>query len=263
MSRLTGKNVVITGASSGLGEHIAYETAKRGGNVILLARSSTKLEKMVSDIKGKFSVKASFYTFDICDDQNVNEVFKEIYKKWETIDILVNNAGFGIFENVIDADLQEMQKMFEVNVFGLMNCCKRVLPAMLERNAGHIINIGSQAGKISTPKSSAYCATKHAVIGFSNSLRLEVVDTSINVTVVNPGPMKTNFLNIADPSGNYVKNAGKFMLSAERVSKKVVDVMEKPKREVNIPLWMSIGSKFYALFPSVFERLAKRSFQMK
>jgi uncharacterized protein len=263
MSKIKQKNVVITGASSGLGEELALQVAEQGANVILLARSTAKLEKLSARIATEFTVSSGFYTVDVCDEAAVKKTFSDIIKHWGTIDILVNNAGFGIFENVIDAEFDEMKKMFEVNVFGTMLCTKVVLPQMLKQQSGHIINIGSQAGKIATPKSSAYCATKHALLGFSNSLRLELSRTPLHVTVINPGPMKTNFLTIADPSGNYVKNAGKYMLSAERVAKKIVSVMQKPKREVNLPLWMNAASKLYAIFPQVFERLAKRSFEMK
>jgi uncharacterized protein len=263
MSNLAGKHIVITGASSGLGKELAHEVAKRGANVSLLARSTEKIKALSETIASSYGVKSTFYTLDVCDEAAVKEVFSNIYNDWTTIDCLINNAGFGLFELVVEAELADMKKMFEVNVFGAIACTKAVLPAMLKENQGHIVNIGSQAGKISTPKSSVYCATKHALLGFSNSLRLELNKTNVAVTVVNPGPMKTDFLNIADPSGNYVKNAGKYMLSARDVAQKTVVAIEKRKREVNMPLWMNAASKLYAIFPQVFERLARRSFEMK
>lgn len=125
------------------------------------------------------------------------------------------------------------------------------------------MNIASQAGKIATPKSSIYSATKHAVLGYTNSLRMELSDQRIFVTAVNPGPIETNFFTIADEKGTYVKNVKKFMLKPEYVAKKVVDAMLTPTREINLPRWMNTGSVVYALFPRLFERLGKRMFNKK
>ncbi|OZM58676.1 oxidoreductase [Lottiidibacillus patelloidae] len=263
MSRLAGKHFVITGASSGLGKELAHEVAKCGGHVSLLARSSEKIKELSEKISSTYGVKSAYYELDVSDEKAVRSVFSTIYSEWQTIDCLINNAGFGLFERAIDANFAETKEMFEVNVLGVISCTQAVLPRMLKENSGQIVNIGSQAGKIATPKSSAYCATKYALIGYSNSLRLELNKTNVAVTVINPGPMKTDFLTIADPSGNYVKNAGKYMLSARDVAKKTVIAIEKRKRELNLPLWMNIASKVYALFPSLFERLARRSFELK
>lgn len=146
--------------------------------------------------------------------------------------------------------------MFEVNVIGLMACTKEVLPSMIERNEGHIINIASQSGKLATPKSSGYSATKHAVLGFTNSLRMELSKTNIYVSSVNPGPIETNFFHVADRSGNYVKNVKKFMLKPDDVAEKIVQLMIKPKRELNVPRWMNVGSVLYQLFPSIADKVA-------
>jgi uncharacterized protein len=153
--------------------------------------------------------------------------------------------------------------MFEVNVVGLIACTSMVLPTMRERRFGHIINIASQAGKIATPKSSIYSATKHAVLGYSNSLRMELADHQVFVTTVNPGPIATNFFNIADEKGTYVKNVQKFMLQPEFVAGKVVDAMLTKTREINLPRWMNLGSIVYTLFPRAFERIGRKAFNKK
>ena len=110
------------------------------------------------------------------------------------IDILVNNAGFGIFKTFEDASMDEVKDMFQVNVFGLVACTKAVLPYMVNKNEGHIINIASLAGKIATRNQVRMQTTKHAVLGFTNSLRMELANTDIYVTAINPGPIDTNFL---------------------------------------------------------------------
>lgn len=156
-----------------------------------------------------------------------------------------------------------MKGMFNVNVIGLMVCTRMVLPKMREQRSGHIINIASQAGKIATPKSSVYAATKHAVLGYTNSLRMELADYNVYVTAVNPGPIATNFFQIADEKGTYVKNVKRIMLQPEYVAKKVVDKIFTPAREINLPRWMNAGSIIYTLFPRLFERLGKKAFNQK
>ncbi len=259
MGRLNGKIVVITGASSGIGERIAYLAAEQGATPILLARSYKALEEIASIIKQRYNVLCAYYELDVSNTEAVATVFNQILLDYKKVDVLVNNAGFGIFENVIDTDLSKIESMFDVNVLGLVACTKMVLPQMIERNTGHIINIASQAGKISTPKSSVYSATKHAVLGFTNGLRLELANSNVFVTAVNPGPIKTRFFDIADETGNYVKNVEKFMLDPDFVASKVVNTMLVPKRELNLPGWMNMGSIFYQLFPTMFERIGKKA----
>ncbi|WP_409297933.1 SDR family NAD(P)-dependent oxidoreductase [Peribacillus sp. SCS-26] len=257
-AELRGKNIVITGASGGIGREIALKSAERGANVILMARSLDKLEALSGEIKARYGVGTYVYQLDVADTSSVEKVFPQILAGTGGIDILVNNAGFGVFKDAHAVDLEEARAMFEVNVLGLAACTKMVLPHMKARKSGHIINIASQAGKIASPKSSIYSATKHAVLGYTNSLRMELADDHIHVTSVNPGPIATNFFNIADESGTYVKNVQRFMLQPEFVAGKVVDAMLTNKREINLPGWMNLGSVFFSLFPRTFERVGRK-----
>ncbi len=258
-SKLVGKNVVITGASSGIGERISYMVAEQGATPILLARSYDRLVEIAKSVKEKTGVDCLYYKVDVREMDSLQLVFDEILTKVKTVDVLVNNAGFGKFDHVVDASLSEMKSMFEVNVFGLIACTKMVLPSMITKKSGHIINIASQAGKFATPKSSVYSATKHAVLGFTNSLRLELADKNIHVTAVNPGPIRTRFFDIADESGSYVKNVERFMLEPDDVARKIVDAMFTSKREINLPGWMGIGSKLYTLFPTFVEKVGGKA----
>ncbi|QIZ09804.1 SDR family oxidoreductase [Priestia megaterium] len=260
---LKGKNIVITGASGGIGAEIAKLCAASGANLVLLARSIGKLEQLQTELQQKYQVKVDVFKLDVSDTAQVQEVFQRIFDKIGEIDILVNNAGFGIFREAHLATLDEIKRMFDVNVVGLMACTSMVLPKMRERRFGHIINIASQAGKIATPKSSVYSASKHAVLGYTNSLRMELSDYNVQVTSVNPGPIATNFFNIADEKGTYVKNVQRFMLKPEYVAQKVVDSMLTKTREINLPRWMNMGSVVYVLFPRLFERIGKRAFNQK
>lgn len=261
--QLKGKNIVITGASGGIGAEIAKLCAASGANLVLLARSIGKLEQLQTELQQKHQVKVDFFQLDVSDTAQVQEVFQQIFDTIGEIDILVNNAGFGIFREAHLATMDEIKGMFDVNVVGLMACTSMVLPKMRERHFGHIINIASQAGKIATPKSSVYSASKHAVLGYTNSLRMELADYNIQVTAVNPGPIATNFFNIADEKGTYVKNVQRFMLKPEYVAQKVVDSMLTKTREINLPRWMNMGSVVYVLFPRLFERIGKRMLNRK
>ncbi|SFA53842.1 SDR family oxidoreductase [Anoxybacillus pushchinoensis] len=260
--KLKGKYVVITGASSGIGEQIAYEAAKRGGIPVLLARSKEKLAQIAQQIEQTYSISCLYEQLDVSNVKEVDDVFDRLLTSID-VHILVNNAGFGVFRYVEQIDLSEAKQMFDVNVLGLIACTKKVYAHMMEKRSGHIINIASQAGKIATPKSSVYAATKHAVLGFTNSLRMEASMYGIYVTAVNPGPIETNFFTVADTSGEYVKNVKRWMLRPEFVAKRVVDVMLTPTREVNLPFWMHMGSRIYQLFPSLIEKIGKQAFLKK
>lgn len=260
---LKHKNIIITGASGGIGAEMAKLCAERGANLLLLARNVEKLEQLKENLEAQYNARVSVHRLDVSDSSAVGKVFASAAAELGHIDILVNNAGFGVFRYAHETSVEEMKSMFDVNVIGLMACTHAVLPSMRKQGSGHIINIASQAGKIATPKSSVYAATKHAVLGYTNSLRMELADAGIYVTAVNPGPIATDFFTIADESGTYVKNVQKFMLKPKTVAEKVVDVMGKPVREINLPGWMNAGSIVYALFPRLFERLGKRAFNKK
>lgn len=263
MESLKGKNIVITGASGGIGAEVAKLCAAHGANLILLARNMDKLQKVQHDLERHYHAKVDIFQLDVSDTDKIKEIFTQIFEKIQHVDILVNNAGFGIFRAAHETTIEEIKGMFSVNVVGLMACTSMVLPAMRKRRSGHIINIASQAGKIATPKSSVYSATKHAVLGYTNALRMELVDDNVYVTAVNPGPIATNFFTIADEKGTYVQNVQRFILQPEYVAKKIVNAMHTRPREVNMPRWMNMGSVIHTLFPSLFERIGKRAFNQK
>jgi short-subunit dehydrogenase len=263
MESLKGKNIVITGASGGIGAEVAKLCAAQGANLVLLARNIEKLQQLQHDLEEQHHVTIVVFKLDVSDTEKVKQIFTEIFEAMKYVDILVNNAGFGVFRAAHEATIEEIKGMFNVNVVGLMACTSMVLPSMREKRSGHIINIASQAGKIATPKSSVYSATKHAVLGYSNALRMELADDNVYVTTVNPGPIATNFFAIADEKGTYVKNVQRFMLQPEYVAKKIVNAMLDRPREVNLPRWMNMGSIIYTLFPALFERLGKRAFNQK
>ncbi len=263
MNTLQGKHIVITGASGGLGEKLAYEAARRGANMTLLARNASKLQSVKEAIETHFSVSVSIHALDVSNYDDVSAVFEKIFNQSTQVDVLINNAGYGIFDEAHVASFDDIKGMFDVNVLGLISCTQQVLQHMMDRRSGHIVNIASQAGKLATPKSSAYSASKHAVLGYTNSLRMEAARYGVFVTAVNPGPIATNFFSIADQSGTYMKNVEKLMLDPNKVATKVIDQLFTKRREINLPGWMNLGSILYQLAPKVVERLGRNAFFKK
>ncbi|WP_206184282.1 SDR family oxidoreductase [Sporolactobacillus sp. THM19-2] len=261
-SMMKEKIVVITGASSGVGKETAFRCSAAGAKTILISRNEEKLMKVCKKIslqKGQ----ADYYTLDVGHPEEVKVIFNRIMDKYGRVDILINCAGFGRFEPFVSSTIKDAERMFSVNVIGTMSCTHAVLPQMLARRSGHIVNVASIAGKLATAKSSVYSATKHAIIGFSNALRLETADYGVNVSVINPGPIRTHFFQRADPEGSYSTKIDRFMLDAEFVAEKIIQAIEERKREINIPWYMGLGAKFYQWFPRISERLGGRWMKMK
>lgn len=256
---LQGKIAVITGASGGIGLMTARLLAERGAVPVLMARNERKLKEAAAAVKGRHGTQV----LDVTSSGQVETSMQEVRERYGRIDILINNAGYGVFEPFVTASLAEFEGMMEVNYMGTVRCTKAVLPHMLEQGSGHIVNIASMAGKIGSPKSSGYSATKHAVLGLTSCLRQELTGTGVYVTAVNPGPVDTPFFDKADPSGNYVKNVKWFMLKPERVALKVVEAIERRKPEINLPLTAAAGVKLYQLFPRLFDRIAYKLLNQK
>jgi uncharacterized protein len=256
---ITDKIVLITGASSGIGAVMAQQFSAKGAIPILTARSTDKLEEIASGLPGEHAV----YPLDVTNTEQVGDVVQQIIERFGRIDILINNAGYGIFESFIDAPFEHFEDMMNVNYLGLVRSSKAVLPHMLLAGSGHIVNIASMAGKIGSAKSTGYSATKHAVLGFTNSLRQELNGSGVSITAINPGPIATPFFDKADPSGNYVKNISWFMLKPEKVVKALVDAVERNVPEKNLPFVAGVGVKLFHLFPRAFDRIAARMLNKK
>lgn len=250
---LNGKVAVITGASSGIGAIMAQQLAAQGAIPVLMARSVEKLGAAAAALNGR---EHAVYSLDVTSTAQVTAVMEQVLERFGRIDILINNAGYGVFETFLSASLDEIEQMMDVNYMGTVRCTKAVLPHMVKRGSGHIVNIASMAGKIGSAKSTGYSATKHAVLGFTNCLRQELNGTGVYVTAINPGPIDTPFFDKADPSGTYVKNIKWFMLKPERVAAKVLQAIEKRIPEVDMPFVAGFGVKLFQLFPRVFDKLA-------
>jgi NADP-dependent 3-hydroxy acid dehydrogenase YdfG len=181
------KNIIITGATSGIGESTARLLASKGYHLLLTGRNDSKLAKLKTELGGHTRIAR----MDVRDYASVKDIIDNARNEMGSIDVLINNAGLGFFDFVADGKIEEWHEMFETNVKGLLNCLHAALPHLLESH-GHVINLGSVASHNVFPKSGVYCATKHAVLAISDSLRLELAD-KIRVTTISPGAVATAF----------------------------------------------------------------------
>ena len=249
--------ILITGASGGIAQEIIKRLPAEDG-LVLLGRNKAKLEELYRHTENKNCIE-----IDISDPTAIQKVVNQIILQYGKIDVLINNAGFGEFKEFDQFDDHSISKMFDVNTVATIHFSRLVGKQMKLQQKGHIINIASMAGLIASPKSSIYSATKFAVIGFSNALRLELADHHVKVTTVNPGPIKTNFFDKADPSGDYLKSVEKYALEPNDVAQKIVKIIGKNKRELNLPFSLAFASKMYNLFPKIADFLARKVFNFK
>ena len=183
----------VTGASSGIGEATAHALANSGFNLILMARRSDRLENVARDIQNK-GVDVHPVVVDVRDAQAVATAFAELPEEWKAIDVLVNNAGLAQgLSKIFEGDLAHWDAMIDTNVKGLLYVSKQVLPGMINRKTGHVINIGSIAGKEVYDKGNVYCSTKFAVDALTKAMRIETAEYGIRVTGIHPGAAETEF----------------------------------------------------------------------
>lgn len=190
------KVVMITGATSGIGMACARKFAENGDRLILTGRNEDRL----ADIKKELVAQGAdvlTLAFDVRDREKASQAVKTLSAEWQEIDVLVNNAGLALgLEPEYEGNLDEWETMIDTNVKGLLTMTRLVVPGMVQRNSGHIINVGSVAGDAAYAGGNVYCATKAAVKALTDGLRIDVAHTAIRVTNLKPGLVETNFSNI-------------------------------------------------------------------
>lgn len=191
------KIILITGATSGFGKAIAEKFAAEAWSCIITGRRKDRLDQLAQELKQKFSVQVLPLNFDVRKNEEVTANLSSLPAAWQNIDVLVNNAGLALGRNNFnDCDLDDWDTMIDTNVKGLLYVTKAVVPYLINRNQGHIINMGSIAGKDIYPMGNVYNATKHAVNSLSQSLRMELLQHRIKVTAIHPGAADTEFSNV-------------------------------------------------------------------
>jgi 3-hydroxy acid dehydrogenase / malonic semialdehyde reductase len=194
MAVLSGKTVLITGASSGIGEACAEAFAGLGARLILTARRRDHLEVLGRRLLDAHDTETLILQLDVRDVGIVTHLLGDLPPEWRAIDVLVNNAGLARgFQSLAEGDSRDWDEMIDTNVKGLLYVSRAILPGMIERGAGHVINIGSIAGSEPYPNGTVYCGSKAAVDAISRALRMDLVGTGIRVTNIQPGMVETQF----------------------------------------------------------------------
>ncbi|HWW99109.1 MAG TPA: oxidoreductase [Edaphobacter sp.] len=245
-----GRTWFITGASTGFGRLLAEEVLKAGGKVIATARN---LEK-VADLEAKYPQAAKAIALDVIDAGQVDSAVTQAFAQFGRVDVLVNNAGYGVAGAIEEVSDAEFMPMFETNVFGLLRVTRAFLPYLRKQRSGHILNLSSIGGVVAGPGIGFYNATKFAVEGISEALAAELAPLGISVTIIEPGPFRTDFLGrsgvvaktrIADydaTAGNmrkyFAENDGKQKGDPLRAVHAMMQVVESP----NPPLRLLLGA---------------------
>ena len=249
-----GKVVIVTGASSGIGEATAREFGREGAKVVLAARRVERLESLAQEIaEMKTGAETLVAPADLSKLEDIQALVSQTLDRFGRIDVLVNNAGFGRLDWLENLDpKKDIEAQFDVNVLGVVQTTRQALPVMIEQRSGHIINMCSMAGLVATPTYTIYAASKHAVHGFSEALRREVKPWGIDVSMIYPGGVKTEFGEHAGiKRKTKATTPGFLLLSAEDVGRAVVELVRRPRAMWIIPWLWSLTVLLNKLFPSI------------
>jgi uncharacterized protein len=253
------KVVLITGASSGIGKDTAIEFAKKGSNIVLVSRTKGKLEQVAEQLK-QFNVTVLICQCDVSKKDQVKEMSKTVLEKFDSVNILVNNAGFAIYGSVTDLSIDDIESQMETNYFGMIYCIKNFLPSMLDKKSGHIVNVASVAASFGLPGIASYCASKFAMLGFSEGLKHELKNTGVGITVVSPIMVRTNFFD--HPSFEKMPKFSPTSLSSKTVAKIILKAANSPRLEIIVPsvvrgaVWMK--NTFPYLINSILGKVFKK-----
>jgi 3-oxoacyl-[acyl-carrier protein] reductase len=227
MQSLKGKNALITGAGKGIGKAIAVALAAEGVNLALIARTEKDLQAVAQELKPS-GVNVEFATADVASREQVDQAVEKLVKTLGPIDILINNAGVGQFGKFMELSPEEWEQIVKVNLFGPYYVTRAILPSMLQRQTGDIVNVSSTAGQKGSPLTSAYSASKFGLIGMSESLMLEVRKSNIRVFTLTPSTIATDMaINLKLTDGNPEK-----VMQAEDFAELVVSQLKLNRRVV-------------------------------
>jgi short-subunit dehydrogenase len=250
---LENRVAIITGASEGIGKALACELVKQGARVVLAARSEDKLNALAAELG---AARALAVPTDVTQPAQVERLVAQAVDAFGGVDILVNNAGFGMYGLVQETDWERLRQMWEVNFFAAVACTRAALPH-LRRRRGAMVNISSVAGKIPLPYMAGYCATKFALVAFSDGLRMELAPAGVQVLTVCPGRVRTKFHESAFREGKNLP--GVFQrgqpagVSAESVARATVRALRRGRRELIIPWRLRLAVQARNLLPGLTE----------
>lgn len=251
---LRDKTVFVTGASRGIGAAVAEAVARKGARVGLVARTHDDLDRVLDRLAGQGAAAVA----DVGDADALAAAFATLERDVGPPDVLVANAGIGAYGPFVDIESDELERLVKVNVLGTMYAIRAVLPGMIARRRGHIVTIGSIAGRIGSPFEAVYSATKFAGVGLTEALAVEVEPYGIGVSVVNPGPVASNF---GEARGHPYDRERPKPVSSEKVAGVVVEAIERDRHEVYVPGWFRPAVVVRHLLPRLLRWGSKRSFR--
>ena len=253
------KVIVITGASSGIGKQVAIDFANEGvKGVAIVARNRDRLNELALEIQDK--CECIVCPCDVSDKSAVVSMARNVLEKFSNIDALVNNAGYGILGKVQVQSVEEIEAVTATNYLGMIYCTKAFLSSMLARKNGHIVNVASLAASFGIPGLAAYCGSKFAVLGFSESLSHELRGTGVGITVVSPIGVRTNFFD--HPSFKKKKSWNmRYSLDATTVSKSVLKASTSRRFEIVVPFFMRGAIWLKHTIPYVTNPIVGKSFR--
>ena len=252
---LKGKVVVVTGASSGIGEATARALSERGASVVLAARSADRLRSLEGKLSAAGGRILAVQT-DVSDAASAEAMIEQTVAAFGAVDVLVNNAGLGLSGRVAEVRADDLRYVFEVNVIGALKCIQAALPRM--RPGGRIINVSSVVGKRAIPKVGAYCATKSALNALSDALRVEVAEKGITVTSVYPGTTRTAFRDNSRRTKDEKRGWRPKGVMPDRVAAKIARAAERGGRDVYVTLPDRAYIAAVTLLPGLADRVLRR-----
>ena len=252
------KVVVITGASSGIGKQTATEFGKLGANLVLIGRKKDKLEYTANELK-KFSRSTLICQCDVSKKNDVDTMSKMVLEQFGSVDILVNNAGFAIYGSVSDLNIDEIESQMQTNYLGMVYCIKKFLPSMLDQKFGHIVNVASVAASFGLPGIASYCASKFAMLGFSEGLKHELKNSGVDITVVSPIMVRTNFFD--HPSFEKMPKHSPTSLDSKTVAKAILKAANSQRLEIIVPSLVRSVVWMKHTFPFIINPIMGKSFK--
>lgn len=245
--------VIVTGASSGIGKQAALQFGQRGYCVGLLARRVQRLEAVAEEIASAGGEAMALPT-DVSDRSQVDGAVQAVLDRWGRVDVLVNNAGFAVHGLVQECQPADFERQMAVNYLGAVYCTLAVLPAMIRQGLGCVINVSSISGKVPSPLSAGYCASKFALEAFSSALRLELHDTGIAVVTVCPGYTEAEFDEATVKRRPLERRTILQAMPAAAVARIIVKAAGRPRREFVTPLPLKLLVLAYGLAPGLVDR---------
>ena len=252
--RIEGATALVTGASSGIGAALASDLAAAGASVALVARRADRLAEIVTTLPPG---QSAAFPCDVRDAAAVAVTVAAVRERFGAIALLVNNAGIGRYLPFLETSAEEVAAILETNLHGALHFTRAVLPEMLARCHGHVVNVASIAGRIGARNHAVYCASKFALAGFSESLAYELEGTGVGITLVNPGIIDTAFFD-HQSFADFPPHARARAIPPGVVSAAILRAVRRGRSEVTVPATYALGTVLKTIAPRVFRRLMRR-----